>query len=383
MHHQPSFARSAAVVLLPQIHGIRPALFYGMFAVLLAGNALAITAFLLAPDISRLYNGRTEQTVRAYEHRIAQLRVEVDRLHSRSFAQTGNINLQLQEISQQQEVLSEQHQLVQVLVSKAQELGINAASLPAPLSQGDLADAGPVVPSGNPDIDATAKALDRMMGETQTTMTAIGDAATEKTNAIVAELAGIGITLDLPDDLTGTGGPLLPPDDSAPDSPAIVDDANAVMAALVRYKAARDGINNVPVHMPLSGQYRQSSPFGNRRDPFTGHMAFHAGLDFAAARGSIVSAAADGKVTFVGTKSGYGNVVEVTHTGGLVSRYGHLSGFLSKVGQMVHVGTPIAKVGSTGRSTGPHLHFEIRRNNAAIDPTNFLKAGKRLKALLG
>ena len=382
MRHQPNFARGTTTAKAPKSPGIRPALFYGMFAVLLTGNALTATAFLLAPDISRLYNGQTEQVVEAYEDRVAQLRVEVDRLHSRSFAQTGDINLQLQELSQQQEVLTEQHQLVQVLVDKAGELGIDTATLPAEKPSGDAADAGPVLPSGNPDIDATAQALNRMMGETQTAMTAIADAATQRTQGIVTELSGIGINVALPDsDLDGVGGPLLPPQAGEPDSP-MVEDANAVMSALVRYKAARDSIASAPVHMPLTGQYRQSSSFGNRTDPFSGGRAFHAGLDFAAPSGSIVSAAADGTVTFVGTMSGYGNAVEVTHANGLVTRYGHLSAFLSEVGQVVHTGTPIAKVGSTGRSTGPHLHFEVRRNDAAIDPANFLKAGKRLSALL-
>jgi len=383
VRHKPSFARGTVPATATKSAGIHPALFYGMFAVLLTGNALTATAFLLAPDISRLYNGQTEQVVEAYEDRVAQLRVEVDRLHSRSFAQTGDINLQLQELSQQQEVLQEQHQLVQVLVDKAGELGIDTATLSAEKPSGDLADTGPVTPSGNPDIDATAHALDQMMGETQTAMTAIADAATQRTQGIVSELSGIGITVALPNaDYDGIGGPLLPPQDGAPDGQS-VEDANAVLSALIRYKAARDSLDSAPVHMPLTGQYRQSSGFGNRKDPFSGGRAFHAGLDFAAPSGSIVSAAADGKVTFVGTMSGYGNAVEVTHANGLVTRYGHLSGFLAEVGQVVHTGTPIAKVGSTGRSTGPHLHFEVRRNDAAIDPSNFLKAGKRLLALLG
>lgn len=109
-----------------------------MFAVLLAGNALLVTAFLLSSDIARLLSGQNEQVIEAYENRIAQLRVEVDRLHSRSYAQAGDINLQLQELAQQQEVLLEQHQLVRVLVDKAGELGIEAAALATPAA-GDVA----------------------------------------------------------------------------------------------------------------------------------------------------------------------------------------------------------------------------------------------------
>lgn len=350
-----------------------------MFAVLFAGNGLLVTALLLAPDIARLLSGQNEQVIEAYENRIAQLRVEVDRLHSRSYAQAGDINLQLQELAQQQEVLIEQHQLVRVLVDKADELGIEAAALPAD-EAGNMA----LAPSsgGNPDIDATAAAIAQMMDETQFAMTSIAETATKRTDSIVAELSGLGIAVDLPSDLEGVGGPLLLPQDDG-EASATVDDANAVMAALIRYKAARDGIDGAPIHMPISGNFRQSSGFGNRTDPFTGGRAFHSGLDFAAPKGTTVLSAGKGVVSFVGTKSGYGNVVEVTHANGLISRYGHLSGFLSEVGQAVNTGTPIAKVGSTGRSTGPHLHFEVRKADSAINPKAFLEAGKRLLALLG
>ncbi|MGV8854880.1 MAG: M23 family metallopeptidase [Devosia sp.] len=364
-------------------HGIHPALFYAMFALLLAGNGLLATAFLLSPDISRLMNGQNELVVQAYEDRIAQLSVEVDRLHSRSYAQAGDLNLQLQELAQQQEVLLEQHQLVRVLVDKAGELGIDSAALAQPAAGvPPLAALAPPTASGNPDIDATAAAVSQMMDETQFAMTSIAETAVARTDNIVAELGGLGIKVDMPAQDEGVGGPLLPPVEGADASP-MVDDANAVMEALVRYKAARDSIATAPVHMPIAGNFRRSSGFGNRTDPFTGNRAFHSGLDFAAASGSSVLSAGDGVVSFVGAMSGYGNVVEVTHDDGLVTRYGHLSAFLSKVGQRVSTGTPIAKVGSTGRSTGPHLHFEVRKGATAINPKAFLDAGRRLLALLG
>jgi murein DD-endopeptidase MepM/ murein hydrolase activator NlpD len=359
--------------------GVHPALFYGVFAVLLAGNALLVTALLLSPDIARLLSGKNEQVIEAYENRIAQLRVEVDRLHSRSYAQAGDINLQLQELAQQQEVLLEQHQLVRVLVDKADELGIETADLAAPAPT-EMALAPPA--SGNPDIDATAAAVAQMMGETHYAMTSIAQTATERTASIVAELSDLGIRVDLPANVAGVGGPLLAPQDGSDASP-MVDDANAVMAALVRYKAARDSIDGAPIHMPITDGFRQSSTFGNRTDPFTGRRAFHSGLDFAAPSGTTVLSAGKGIVSFVGSKSGYGKVVEVTHTNGLVTRYAHLSGFLSQEGQAVNTGTPIARVGSTGRSTGPHLHFEVRKADDAINPKAFLAAGKRLLELLG
>ncbi|SHE74544.1 M23 family metallopeptidase [Devosia limi] len=385
MRKKPSFARSGGTPApthnRPARTGIRPALFYGMFALLLTGNALTATALLLTPDIARLFSGQTDELIDAYEDRLAQLRVEVDRLHSRSYAQAGDINLQLQELSQQQEVLLEQHQLVRLLVDKADQLGIETAALAPPA--GEFTIAAPLTASGNPDVDATAVAIAQMMGETQFAMSAISEAAISRTDSIVAELSNIGIRIALPEgELAGMGGPLLPAA-GVMTGTGMIDDANAVMTALVRYQAARESIESAPVHMPISGNFRQSSGFGNRKDPFSGGRAFHSGLDFAAPSGSIVYSAATGIVTFVGTRSGYGNVVEVTHSSGLVSRYAHLSGFLSKEGQAVTTGTPIAKVGSTGRSTGPHLHFEVRKGDAPLDPIKYLNAGKRLLGLMG
>ncbi|MBF0678710.1 MAG: M23 family metallopeptidase [Devosia sp.] len=334
----------------------------------------------MAPDIARLLNTQSEQVIGAYEDRIAQMRVEIDRLHSRNYAQAGDINLQLQELSAQQDVLLEQHQLVRALVDKADQLGIAAVSISDAPATEQLAS---TTASGNPDIVATAESLERMMSETHRAMTGIAEAATERTDGIVIEMRQLGIAMALPDlGELGMGGPLLPAAEGMESSP-MVEDANAVMAALLRYKAARESVEAAPIHMPMTGNYRNSSGYGNRKDPFTGGRAFHAGLDFAAPTGTTVFSAAKGVVSFVGTKSGYGKVVEVTHATGHITRYAHLSGYLAREGQSVNAGTPIAKVGSTGRSTGPHLHFEIRKGDAPIDPRTFLDAGKRVQALLG
>lgn len=395
-HRPPAkvFSRAARPIPGPKTKGpgIRPALFYGLFGGLLATNALTLVAFLMAPDISGLMNGQTDAVVAAYEGRIAQLRVEVDRLHSRHFAQAGDINLQLQELSQQQEVLLEQHQLVKQLADKAAELGIDTASLPKPDPASDASDdtaalAPAALTPGVPEADQIAAAsadMTRMMDESRLALAGIAETATESTDSILGELRGLGIKPKMPQDLEsdGVGGPYLPPVDG-PDADSIVDDANDVYLALARFQAARSAADLAPVHKPLAGMTRISSGFGNRTDPFTGTRAYHAGIDFPAPRGTTVMSAGYGKVTFVGQKSGYGNVVEVTHAAGLVTRYGHLSAFLVKEGQVVDAGTPIAQVGSTGRSTGPHLHFEVRRGDQAVDPGKYLAAGRRLAEYVG
>lgn len=358
--------------------GVHPALFYSMFVLLLGGNALQGTALLMAPDIARLLSGQNEMVVTAYEDRLAQMRVEIDRLQSRNYAQAGDINLQLQELSVQQEALLEQHQLVRALVTKADELGLAAlggVDEQIPLS--------PATASGNPDVAATSAAVVQMMDETQQAMSGIASAATERTASIIGELSKIGIEVDLPQTaLSGVGGPLLAAEGGADLASPSLEDANAVMEALLQYKAARDSLELAPVHMPIVGNFRQSSGYGNRKDPFTGGRAFHSGLDFAAPTGTTVLSAGKGVVIFAGQRSGYGKVVEVEHGNGLVTRYAHLSAFLSQKGQRVQTGTPIAKVGSTGRSTGPHLHFEVHRADKSVDPKPFLDTGKRILAML-
>jgi murein DD-endopeptidase MepM/ murein hydrolase activator NlpD len=116
-----------------------------------------------------------------------------------------------------------------------------------------------------------------------------------------------------------------------------------------------------------------SSYFGGRTDPFSGRNAFHRGLDFAGRAGSQVVAVASGVVTFSKDRFGYGRTVEINHGNGYVTRYAHNQKALVKVGDTVQKGQAIALMGSTGRSTGPHLHFEVLRNGRAVDPLRFVK----------
>ncbi len=142
--------------------------------------------------------------------------------------------------------------------------------------------------------------------------------------------------------------------------------------SLARMSALERGLNQIPQVMPADLN-SISSGFGPRRDPFRGTAAMHRGLDFRAPHGSPIHAAADGRVSFVGWKSGYGKVVEIDHGAGMVTRYAHMSRFNSKVGAEVTAGDVIGAIGSTGRSTGPHLHFEVRINNNAVNPRPFLE----------
>jgi len=117
-----------------------------------------------------------------------------------------------------------------------------------------------------------------------------------------------------------------------------------------------------------------SSYYGNRIDPFTGKKTFHKGVDFAGKQGSDVIAVADGIITWTGKRSGYGQLVEIDHGNGYVTRYAHNKKLLVKVGDRVKKGQTVAAMGSTGRSTGPHVHFEVLRDGKAVNPYNFIKS---------
>jgi murein DD-endopeptidase MepM/ murein hydrolase activator NlpD len=143
--------------------------------------------------------------------------------------------------------------------------------------------------------------------------------------------------------------------------------------SLARMAVLERALDGIPQVVPASVE-NITSGFGYRRDPFNGHGAMHAGIDFKGAMGSPIFAAAEGRVTFAGWKSGYGQAIEITHGNGMLTRYAHLSRIDVKVGQPVAAGATIGGLGSTGRSTGPHLHFEVRINDRAVNPRPFLEA---------
>ncbi len=172
-----------------------------------------------------------------------------------------------------------------------------------------------------------------------------------------------------------SGGPVLPPRQEA-------DGLGALQARLASLEQQIERVGDaaslhnlalmrLPTRLPLADA-DLVSVFGNRDDPFTGRRAFHAGLDFAAAPGTAIRAAAGGTVAFAGLRPDYGQVVEIDHGQGLITRYAHASALWVKTGDLVAPGDTIAAVGSTGRSTGAHLHFEVLRHGEAVDPRRYL-----------
>lgn len=170
---------------------------------------------------------------------------------------------------------------------------------------------------------------------------------------------------------SGQGGPMTPITMSTKGGPTETElRANGILTKLDELNLYRIAAEKLPIAMPLKTAFRYSSPFGRR----WGRM--HEGVDLAGAYGSPIYTTGDGTVTRAGWVSGYGNLVEVTHDFGLVTRYGHMSKIRVKVGQRVSRGDRLGDMGSTGRSTGNHVHYEVRVNGTPVNPMTYLKAGK-------
>ncbi len=175
----------------------------------------------------------------------------------------------------------------------------------------------------------------------------------------------------------GQGGPLLPPNDDAIDA-QLWDDAMDLISMVGRAASLRTLVSRLPIDRPVVAEHWVSSHFGLRIDPMTKRKSRHEGIDFAGAPGTEILASGAGVVTFAGRNGAYGEMVEIDHGIGLTTRYAHLKKLAIQAGDNVAQGEVIGYMGSTGRSTGTHLHYEVRVDGDPVDPKSFLEAGEHV-----
>ncbi len=216
-------------------------------------------------------------------------------------------------------------------------------------------------------VEALTRMADRRAAMAEARLAALG----LNPNAMLASL----------DDRSAQGGPALA---MATEEDGSIDPRfQRLGLSLARMDALERSVAGLPQALPADLQYI-SSGFGFRANPFTGGGGeFHPGLDFKGPMGAPIYAAARGTVSFVGQRSGYGNCVEIDHGNGLVTRYAHMSGFRTVLGKAVVPGEQIGLIGSTGRSTGPHLHFEVRIGDRPVNPRPFLEAMPNVREKIG
>jgi murein DD-endopeptidase MepM/ murein hydrolase activator NlpD len=220
-----------------------------------------------------------------------------------------------------------------------------------------------------------AESLDRVEGRQANTLVAMEESYDARARRIRAVLADVGLDPAKAADMA-VGGPFIAyrPAANAGAFERQVYRINVARAQIERLTAT---IAAVPLRKPVDGEIDMSSGFGVRIDPFIGRAAMHTGLDFRGDTGEAIRVTAAGTVASAGWSGGYGRMVEVDHGNGLSTRYGHLSEIEVKVGQTLKAGQTVGRLGSTGRSTGPHLHYETRIDGEAVDPSKFLHAGAK------
>jgi murein DD-endopeptidase MepM/ murein hydrolase activator NlpD len=394
---------------------------------------LAATGYLVfRDDILAASIARQTRMQRAYEDRIASLRSDIDRLTSRQLLNQDSVEAEVSKLSDKQSALDARQDSIAGLSQAARAAGIDPttaddAAPDATASGGDSADQPDDVENGAADseddapgpqssiapikadagglalaafhdtaatddgaADPTA-ALGTVDGSLQSLahqqvayVTTMAGRIAHQSDEIASILKGLGVQVPAGHLSEGSddavGGPLVAiPDDADPDT--FRSTVDLVTGEVDRLGAIRRIASQLPLTRPLANA-AITSGFGARLDPFLGRPAMHTGLDFRAALGSEARATAGGTVTIAAYTGGYGNMVEIDHGNGITTRFGHLSRILVKPGQEVPKGFVIGRAGSTGRSTGSHVHYEIRVNGQAIDPIRFIRVGSEITPLL-
>jgi murein DD-endopeptidase MepM/ murein hydrolase activator NlpD len=335
----------------------RVALIAGLVLLAWAGATLAILVNQLLTSGERAAVAQQQAAAAASEARIAKYRDNV--------AETA---ADLEDRQEQLEEWSKVHFGVEpaAVTPEAHTDGAAPVAKAAPLKTSAVID-----PNLPPEAQILARLEARQEDFATRLLTAVNERAA-KAEGAVAKL-GMNPAALVRSAATGRGGPFIPYRSHTGRARSLGKSFAALESALFRMEVLERTLVAIPSGQPAN-VLMLSSSFGYRSDPFTGAGAMHAGLDFPGPMGTPILAAAPGRVVYVGQKSGYGNVVEVDHGQGILTRYAHLSGFTSRVGAQVAAGEQIAKMGSTGRSTGSHLHFEVRLNGVAVNPRRFLEA---------
>lgn len=223
-----------------------------------------------------------------------------------------------------------------------------------------------------------SRSLDKAEQKQTATLSDLEERINLRTRRIQTILADLGVKGSRTAGPGATGGPFVAVKPGQTDTSGFETRLNRINASSAQIDRVEQTILTVPLGSPVIGETDMTSPFGMRKHPIFRRMAIHTGIDLRGDTGEPVRATATGTVTIAGRQGGYGNMVEISHGNGLATRFGHLSSISVKVGQVVRIGEIIGNIGSTGFSTGPHLHYETRVNGQPVDPQKFLRAGASL-----
>jgi len=412
-----------------------------VFAATFAWGAGATAYIAFRDDMLSAYLARQSDMQSAYEDRLADARTALDKVASRQLLDQNSFEGKLHELLSRQALLEQRGAMVAQIAEQASAHGGGGApelrqhpKLAAMSAFTNLKDSGassssakayapmdstleitpgpndkprpldepqrhsslePAKATNSADFLATlddasmspagrlgliAISLDRSERKQELALQALDEAAKKFNQRWKAIIAKAQLPMDEPTGSIpkGVGGPFIPlgKDAADPEFDKNLSRASLDVAQMERLKKA---LPYMPIREPLFGDMRETSPFGYRTDPFLGRPSLHPGVDLVQAYGAEIHATAAGKIVHAGPLGGYGNCVEIDHGGGIATRYGHMSQVLVAEGDNVKAGDAIGLIGSTGRSTGPHLHYEVRIDGAPVDPAPALDVAAALK----
>ncbi len=356
----------------------------GLFGLVCFTAYIAATGYLFfRDDLLAASLARTARQQQAYEDRIASLRADIDQISGYQLLNQEQFEARLQEVASRQATIDRRKEILASLGQAASKAGL------APLPEGSDAETdemttgsiAPDVPEAGDTMQIVESSLDYVAEHQVAYIEKVSEAAGERARRIAVVLKDIGRPLPKnARNVDAIGGPFEPiPADADPDT--FRDGVKIALVQVEQFKSLQKAAAGLPLSTPMN-KGSITSRFGVRTDPFRRRPAMHTGIDFRAPSGQPARATAAGKVISAGYEGGYGNMVEIDHGGGITTRFAHLSKIIAKKGQTIAKGDVVGNTGNTGRSTGPHLHYEIRVNGKAIDPMTFIKAGERLTPVL-
>jgi murein DD-endopeptidase MepM/ murein hydrolase activator NlpD len=382
-------------------------------------SAATATYFAFRDDVLTRLIARQAEMQYAYEDRIAELRAKVDRTTSRQLLDQEQFDQKLDQVMRRQSMLESRASALNALPDtgvtgsiRPPARGLPAAETlapgvpkPSPISdtvifvappdrEARLESRTPAVVTAQPNQFAKIQGVDNVIVKLQASLDQVEtrqiavlgfveetyESRARRMRGVLSDLGLDVAQMEAATPRSGMGGPFVPVTKPAADASAFDRQLYRINISRAQVERLNRTLSLVPYRKPVIGEVEFTSGFGVRSDPFLGRPAMHTGLDFRAATGDPIRATAAGKVVSAGYSGGYGQMVEVDHGNGLSTRYGHMSKILAKVGDVIKIGQVVGEVGSTGRSTGPHLHYETRIDGEAVDPQKFLRAGVRLGA---
>lgn len=383
---------------------------------LVFGWTLAASSFLVIDAVS---SGNTREQIQrsqaAFEERLAELQAERDARAAEALAAQSRFAVALDQVSQMQSQLlssEESRREMETGLAAVQSTlrdtladrdtavaAADAGTTPAPdrteefsvaldILSGELRSSADQRSEAVEEAEAaklTAQELtverDQILARNDEILTQLEDAVTVSVAPLDEVFRNVGMNPDevlrtIRSGYSGQGGPLTPMSYSTRGNAALTDTelkARQIIVTLDQMNTYRIAIEKLPLAMPVTDNFRYTSGFGRR----WGRM--HEGIDMAGPVGTPIHVTGDGVVTFAGRSGAYGNLIKIRHELGTETRYAHLSRIHVKVGDRVSQGDRIGDMGNTGRSTGPHLHYEVRMNGRAVDPMSFIKAADNVQ----